>query len=314
MSHSISMAGTSGGIHGAGFIPDRVLGFEDSAAPAAALARSLGAAYETIEVHYFPDSECRVRIHGRARTPVVYRPLHVPNSKLIEILLAASALRDAGAADICLVAPYLPYMRQDIAFRPGEAISQKVVGGLLANAFDRFVAVDPHLHRTSRLSDVFGGKPALALSGASAMVAHLRARTFPAGTLVLGPDEESAPLIGAVAKTLGLSAAVAAKIRAGDREVAITLPPGLDVSQRSVIIVDDMITSGTTIATLARVLRDRGAASVEAYATHALFDDGAAKALSAAGVRRVVSCDGIPHPSNDMPLAGLIIEGLKSWR
>jgi ribose-phosphate pyrophosphokinase len=297
-----------------GYAPDRVFGFEDSAGPAEALAKSLGAAYETIEVHYFPDSECRVRIKGRARKPAIYRPLHFPNPKLIEILLAASVLRDDGAGDICLIAPYLPYMRQDIAFRPGEAVSQKVIGRLLANAFDRLVAVDPHLHRTPRLSDVFGGKPALALSGAPAIVGHLKTRQVPANVLVMGPDEESEPLARAVAEPLGLPLAVAAKVRKGDRDVAITLPPDLDVDRRSVIIVDDMITSGATIVTLARSLRDIGAKSVDVYTTHALFDDRAAKAFAAAGIRRVVSCDGIPHPSNDISIAGVLAEGLKTWR
>ena len=68
--------------------------------------------------------------------------------KLVALLLAVEALRRNGAKRLVLVAPYLCYMRQDIAFQPGEAISQKAIGGLLAGLVDRVITVDAHLHRT----------------------------------------------------------------------------------------------------------------------------------------------------------------------
>src|SRR6478672_6773604 len=112
------------------------------------LARRLDVPVREIEVHEFPDGEMRVTVSPGIPATIIYAPLDHPNDKLLAILLAAEALRRNGARRLVLAAPYLCYMRQDAAFRAGEAISQKVVGTLLANAVDRIVTVDAHLHRT----------------------------------------------------------------------------------------------------------------------------------------------------------------------
>jgi hypothetical protein len=84
---------------------------------------------------------------------VVYRSLHQPNEKLVELMLLALQARAWGVQRLLLVAPYLAYMRQDIAFNPGEAISQRVVGAFLATLFDAVITVDPHLHRVATLEE-----------------------------------------------------------------------------------------------------------------------------------------------------------------
>ncbi|MCZ4328253.1 ribose-phosphate pyrophosphokinase-like domain-containing protein, partial [Brachybacterium paraconglomeratum] len=84
----------------------------------------------------------------------LYRSLDQPNEKLVELLLAARTARTLGAPHLTLVAPYLPYMRQDIAFSPGEAVSQRIVGPFLASLVDAVITVDPHLHRVASLRDV----------------------------------------------------------------------------------------------------------------------------------------------------------------
>jgi ribose-phosphate pyrophosphokinase len=295
-------------------MPDAVFSFHECETQGQALAKALGVPYETVEVHYFPDTECKVRIKGRGRRPAVYRPLHFPNAKIVEIILAASVLREDGGKDIGLIAPYLPYMRQDIAFRPGEAVSQKIVGRLLATYFDRFIALDPHLHRTNNLSEVFGGKPALALSGAAAISAHLRARQVPADVVVIGPDEESTTLVRSVAEPLALKWAVCTKERKGDRDVRIIVPTGAVANKKSVVIVDDVISSGMTIITLARTLRDVGVRNMDVYTTHALFDEKTKDEFTKASIRRVVSCDGVPHPTNGMSAVDLIVSGLNACR
>jgi ribose-phosphate pyrophosphokinase len=291
------------------FRPERLLTFDDGADAALRLADRLGIPCDRIEVHTFPDDERRVRVPPGGRHAAIYRPLDRPNAKLVELLLAASALRDGGVTELCLIAPYLPYMRQDIAFRPGEAVSQAVVGGLLAGAFDRFVAVDPHLHRTPDLSSVFRGKPALTLAAAPAL-----AHTIDDMAVVIGPDEESEVLVRAIAAPGHRTWMVARKERRGDRDVRMTLPDEPSLAGRRVAIVDDMITSGTTIMTLAELARQRGAMSIDVYVTHALYDEEVARAFVGAGIGRAVSCDGIPHPSNGISLAETIAMGLKQWQ
>ena len=103
-----------------------------SARDAARLAEKLGVPYHEIAIHRFPDGEIRVTAGRAAPTTILYASLDRPNEKLIALLFAAEALRRGGAKRIVLLAPYLCYMRQDTAFHEGEAISQRVIGPLLA--------------------------------------------------------------------------------------------------------------------------------------------------------------------------------------
>ncbi len=131
--------------------------------------------------------------------------------------------------------------------------------------------------------------------------------------MVVGPDEESEALTRLISDSLALEWMVARKHRAGDRQVEISVPHIAKLNQRPVIVVDDVISSGTTVAALAQSLCAAGAATVNVYATHALFDRKAAELMRTSGVNQVLSCDGIPHPSNAMPIAGVIIDGFRDW-
>jgi ribose-phosphate pyrophosphokinase len=113
------------------------------------LAARLGVAAAEISIHRFPDGELGATVAPPTPVTIIYASLDRPNEKLVALLFAVEALRRNGAKRLVLVAPYLCYMRQDIAFQPGEAISQKAIGGLLAGLVDRVITVDAHLHRTA---------------------------------------------------------------------------------------------------------------------------------------------------------------------
>lgn len=287
-----------------------VYGFPDSRDGAVKLAAALGVPCHIAELHRFPDGESLVRLPEAMERPVVYRSLDRPNDKLVELVLAASVLRRHGAVEVTLVAPYMAYMRQDAVFRPGEPVSQTVIGDLLAGVFDRFVCVEPHLHRVHSLAEMFGGRPAVALSGAGAIAERLAADRVAPDTVVIGPDEESAPLVEGVAKPLGLSWTVGTKVRRGDRDVSVELPDDADLAGRPVVLVDDVISSGQTIVCGAEAAREKGAESVRVFAVHALHSPETMARFSALGLE-VASCDGVPHPSNALPLAHRIAEALR---
>jgi len=295
-------------------------GFDDSAAQTRALAAASGGALPSLhmaETHRFPDGEVRVRLdlEGRGyKRAVICRSLDQPDSKLIELLFAAAALRDQGVEKIVLVAPYLAYMRQDIAFRSGEAVSQKVLAGLLEDAFDGLITVDPHLHRVARLEEVFPRLETCCLSAAGALADLLRKENVSPKTLLLGPDEESIHQVGAVAVAADLSATTALKERTGDRQVAVALADPDMFKDRPVILVDDVISTGQTLIACAHAALKAGAKSVDAYAVHALYSPQTGKAFTDAGIRSVKSCDGVAHSSNAVSLAPLLAEGLASLR
>jgi ribose-phosphate pyrophosphokinase len=290
-------------------IPFELHAFDDTRRFGAALARATGAPLRAVAVHRFPDGESRVRVRAPSRAgAVLVRSLDAPDAKLVETLLAADALRRAGAPRVTLVAPYLPYMRQDAVFEPGDAISQRVVGDLLGRAFDRVLTVEAHLHRIGRLGEVFAC-PARSLSAAPAVAAWLR-RAAPRA-LVVGPDEESTPWVRAIAGAAGVSWLVAAKRRLGDARVRVELPrlPARRLP-RSAVIVDDVAASGATLAATARALRRAGAERVWVVVVHALFAAGALARIERAGVTRVVSCDTVAHRSNAIRVAPLVARAL----
>ena len=157
----------------------------ESSAAASRLAGRLGVALREIEVHRFPDGELRVTVEPAAATSIIFASLDAPNDKLLAILFAAEALRRGGAKRLVLVAPYLCYMRQDTAFHEGEAISQKVIGKLLATAVDRVVTVDAHLHRTKTIAEVFPGIDADNLSAMPAIADYVKQHDGPANSIAL---------------------------------------------------------------------------------------------------------------------------------
>jgi ribose-phosphate pyrophosphokinase len=285
-----------------------VLGFPDYRGPARRLADAAGLAHAEIELHHFPDGESRIRLPATLpRHVILCRSLDRPNDKLVELELAAATALELGASRLTLVAPYLCYMRQDTAFHRGEAVSQRIVGQLLARHFDTVVTVDPHLHRTSTLDAAVPVRQAIALSAAPAMAELLRRRGD--RPLLIGPDAESAQWVGAIGRRAGLDFAVAHKRRLDDRSVVIDLPE-LDCADRDVVLIDDIISTGETLCEAARGLAARGARAVDAVVTHALFTRGTAHRLHDAGIRDFCSSDSIPHASNAMPLAGLLADAL----
>ncbi len=289
-----------------------LLHFEDERAAAQRLAQACGIPAASIESHRFPDEELRLRlpVDAQGKLPeqlVIYRSLDRPNDKLIELMLVARQARELGSGKLILVAPYLAYMRQDMAFHPGEVVSQKVVGRFLADLFDAVITVDPHLHRIRTLDEAIALPHAISLSGAP-MLAQLIARHHDR-PLLIGPDAESAQWIEAAARVHGFDHGVCTKERHGDKQVAITLPT-VPVHGRAVVLLDDVASSGRTLAVAARLLRDAGAASVDVAVTHALFAGDALDVIQSAGVAHVWSTDCIAHPSNAIEMAPALAQAL----
>lgn len=282
-----------------------------SAGDAGRLAARLGVPVEVIDVHRFPDGELKVTVGAAADTTILYLPLDRPNDKLIALLLAAEALRRGGARQLVLVAPYLCYMRQDTAFHPGEAISQRAIGSLIAGTVDRVVTVDAHLHRTHDIRDVFPGIAAEDLSAMPAIADHLRG-TLDAATVVVGPDGESAQWVGALAGRLGLDHIVGTKTRAGDRSVSIRFDGSERLRGRPALLVDDIVSSGGTLIACAKALVAAGAASIDGVVTHALFPPAMVDAFKRAGIRTLRSTSSVPHPTNAIALDGLLADALLS--
>jgi len=291
---------------------DLVLAFDDERDTAAALAQALGIAFAPIERHRFPDGELKLRLPPELPPNVVLlRSLHQPNEKLVELLIAAPAARELGARRLALVCPYLAYMRQDIAFLPGEAVSQRHIAGLLASRFEAIVTVDPHLHRIGALSEVMPDCRAVSLSAAK-LIGGWVAQRVP-HPLLLGPDEESAQWVREAAGACSPAAehGWCRKQRFGDRDVHVVLPPAMDFRDRAVVLIDDVASTGRTLVEAAQRVLAAGARSVDVAVTHALFVGNALAELHAAGVGHVWSTDCVPHGSNAISVVPLLAQALR---
>jgi ribose-phosphate pyrophosphokinase len=285
-----------------------LLYFEDQRDAALRLAGAAGLEAVCVDRHRFPDGELRLRLPAQLPRHVsIYRSLDNPNEKLVELLIVSQTARGLGAQCINLVAPYLAYMRQDMAFVPGEAVSQRIIGRFLAGLFEAIVTVDPHLHRVATLREAAPSAHAVVLAGAGPLSDHIM--KMRPGALLVGPDSESEQWVAFAAARHHLDFTVCGKVRHGDRDVEVALPPGL-VAGRAVVILDDMVSTGHTVAAAARQLQLGGAASIDVAVTHALFGPHAVSLLRASGVGEVWSTDCVAHPTNAVQMAPLLAQAL----
>lgn len=287
----------------------QILAFPESIDAARALADHLGQPWDSIQIHRFPDGESLLTLpETLARTVVFFRSLHDPNAKLVELLLALEAARSKGCKRTILIAPYLCYMRQDKAFKPGQAISQRIIGAHLSEWVDDLITVDPHLHRITDLAEALPWCNSITATASGALGDFLRQQGSQG--ILVGPDEESAQWVKQVARQAGLDYLVASKVRLGDRQVKVTLPTA-DLQGKDAILVDDVISSGKTMIETAHALRQAGARNISALCTHALFAPGALDDLQNAGIGPIYSSTSIPHSSNRIDLTPVLAQALR---
>jgi ribose-phosphate pyrophosphokinase len=275
---------------------------------AAELARLTGGVPGEIEVRRFPDGETYVRAHSpvAGRHAILVCTLARPDEKFLPLIFAARAIRDLAAASVRLVAPYLPYLRQDRIFQPGEALTSLYFAGLVSNAFDGLVTVDPHLHRYRSLAEVYGVETRV-VHAAPLLAAWIAGHVE--RPLVLGPDAESEQWVAEIARLAGAPSAVFGKARIGDRDIRLTMPDLARWRGFQPVLVDDIVSSGTTLFEAATRLLEAGFAAPACLAIHALFGDEVAVRL--AKVSSLVSTtDTILHPTNRFAVAPLIARAL----
>ena len=129
--------------------------------------------------------------------------------------------------------------------------------------------------------------------------------------ILIGPDSESLQWVTDIAQRSGLEYTAGNKTRLGDREVRVSLPE-IKLQGRNVVLIDDVISSGETMAVCSRQCLTGGALRVDVLVTHPLFAAGAEDRLHQAGVENIWSTDSIPHKSNTIALAPLLANAIAS--
>jgi len=276
-----------------------VVGGSASKLLAKELAKNLKAKLATVEIKRFPDDECYVRIEDDLDGEDVFLVQTTwPDRNIIELFILQDAIMEFDIGSLTTVVPYYGYSRQDKQFKRGEPISARALAKLIQLNTDEFITVDVH---APTVIDWFDDVSAKNVPGYPAIGRHLKSKGV---QLVLSPDEGRAENAKRVADVVGCDADFLVKERLDGETVQIT-PKTLAVKGRKVAIVDDIISTGGTIAKAAEQLKEQGAAKIYAMCTHGVFAGDALNRLKAV-CDELFSTDTIENPTTCVSVASEI--------
>lgn len=265
-----------------------------------------------ISFHQFPDEEVLVKIESDVTKRIVIFVANLihPNSKILPLLFAAQTAKFLGASKIVLVAPYLTYMRQDKVFEPGQGITSIYFAQLISSYFDCLITIDPHLHRWNDLSAIYNIQTtALHVTNEISSWIH---QHIP-NPILIGPDSESTQWVQTIAKQSSAPFTILEKNRKSDTQVEISIPGINQYPNATPILIDDIISTGMTMLETLKHLNSLNMAPAVCIGIHAVFTGDAYQKLLASHVAKLITCNTIPHTSNNIDISQNIIDFLLKW-
>ncbi|MFB6101668.1 MAG: ribose-phosphate diphosphokinase [Haloplanus sp.] len=276
-----------------------------SQALGAALSAETGRPLADVQYERFPDGErmASVTVPDDVDRAVIVAAT-TTDAAHIELLQLQDAVREAGVDEVVTVIPYLGYGRQERAFEPGQPVSARAVARAIATGTDRVVLVDPHEPSVAEFFDV----PCDVVGAAARLAGPLPADlTDP---LFLSPDAGAITLAESARDAYGRGDVdYFEKVRHSGTEVEIT-PSDADVAGRDVVVVDDIVATGSTMSESIAVLNDSMAAEVYVACVHPLFARNARTKLERAGVTAIYATDTIEHDVTATTVAPVVADAL----
>ncbi|RLE89504.1 MAG: ribose-phosphate diphosphokinase [Thermoprotei archaeon] len=278
------------------------------------IARIMNIPQITLEYKTFPDGESYIRypvekVKLSKETVVIVQSLYPPQDKhFLELLLAISTAKDLGAEEVVAVVPYLAYARQDKRFRAGEAISVNVILKSIEFAgADRFITIDIHKEESLKVLSI----PYKNLTAMKELAKYLAERNYE-NPVILAPDRGAISLAKDIANILNTEYDYIIKVRDKITGEVRAEAKTLDIKDKTVIIVDDIISTGGTMALAARCSLASGAKTVVAVCTHALLVGNALDRLRESGVSDIIATNSVPSPVSKVSVASVVAEYLQS--
>jgi ribose-phosphate pyrophosphokinase len=249
----------------------------------------------------FPDDEFYVRVlDDISGEDVLVVQTAYPDTKIVELLLMQDAVYDAGAKKIMVALPYFGYSRQDEKFEEGEAISSRAIAQHISMHADCVITVDPHKEHILKFFTV----PAYSCSAVSTIAQYLKEKNI---DFILAPDKGAKDRAKEAATLIDCEYDYLEKTRIDGTTVKIT-PKTLDARGKHVAIIDDIISTGGTMANSIKELKKQGAITVSVACTHGLFVGGAKEKLLSADCNEIISTDTIETEFSKVSAADCIIE------
>jgi ribose-phosphate pyrophosphokinase len=257
-----------------------------------AICRYVGQELGAARLWRFPDGEKCIRLESdvRGRDCFLIQPTCFPvDENLVELLIFLDCLRRASAARVTAVIPYFGYARQDRKDAGRVPITAKMVANLIATAgAARVLSIDLHAKQLQGFFDI----PVDHLTAEPVMVEYLRNKHLTDLTVV-APDAGNMKTASRYASALGAELAIIHKRRVSGSEVVCEEVIG-NVKDRTIVMCDDMISTGGTISSAATLVKSRGAKKIFVGATHGVFCESAVDKLNAAPLEEVIVTDTIP--------------------
>lgn len=279
----------------------KVICTEQSQVLATRVARALKTTVVDVKYSRFPDGE-HYLLTGEIDDEMVIVGSVVDSDSLVQLMLLVDA---CDRATNRLVLPYMAYARQDKRFRPGEPVSSRVVARALSQGVSEVITVNIHEKEVLKSFTV----PAQNLSLAKDVGSFIKTLILD-NPLILAPDEGAMVFAEQVASAGGWEYDHLEKTRLSGVEVKMA-PRQLSAKTRSVVIVDDIISTGGTIATAAGMLYQQGAKDVFTACVHGVFTGGAYVHLMATGIRDVTCSDTIEQGCSRISAAGQIAQAIR---
>jgi ribose-phosphate pyrophosphokinase len=273
------------------------------------IAENLKASIVPVNLKDFPDGEYSLRFDSDLTDEeviVVQSSGQPQDTNILQLLMLIDAAKDLGAEKVTAVVPYLAFARQDKRFLPGEAVSVATIVKLIeACGADRFLTVNIHSKDILKRFTI----PTENISAITLLAEHFKNRGFN-GALALSPDKGAIELAEEANQVLGGGCSWLSKER--DRftgEIQME-EKSFDVKGRDVIVFDDIISTGGTIAKAVKKLKTQCARRVYAACVHPLLVGEAKKKILESGAEEIVGTDSIPSSVRMVSLAPVIAEAL----
>jgi len=244
-----------------------------------------------IKIQRFSDGEIQPTFTESIRGDVVFlvQSTFAPSDNLLELLLMIDAAKRASAYKIVAVVPYYGYARQDRKDKPRVAIGSKLVANMLVAAgADRVITMDLHAPQIQGYFDI----PVDHLDSSAIFIPYITALKLQNLTFA-APDVGSANRIREMAAYFEEEMVICDKHRKRANEIASMVVIG-DVTDKDIVIIDDICDTGGTLAKAAALLKDKGARSVRALITHPVLSGKAYENIEASVLEELVVCDTIP--------------------